>query len=177
MAALVAIGLVGWLGVLTPARARATQYRALAARITDAKTKTEQTNVRVREINTEATRLREGVAGGTRAAPKPGALTSFLQRVATLAQEFDVQIVQVLPQPARRLDGYQVGVVGFSGRGSSLSFARLLDRLARENPYFELDDFSLARAADAADSRCTLSWTLRLYMLEDESSSSAGDRP
>jgi hypothetical protein len=58
--------------------------------------------------------------------------------------------------------------VSFSGRGRSLDFARLLDQLARENPYFSLQEFSIKASPHPADPECDLSWTLRLYMLEDQ---------
>lgn len=176
IAALVVIALAACFGVIVPASANATEYRALSATIAAVKANAEQTNRQLRKVNGEIGLLRSGVAERTRAAPKPGALTPFLQRVASLAEECDLQIEQVLPQPVRQAGNYLVGEVHFSGRGTALNFAWLLEQLGRENRYHALQEFSITQANDPSDGRCNLSWTLRLYMLGGESEQ-AGETP
>jgi hypothetical protein len=177
VAVLVVLALTACFGVIMPASANATQWRALSARIAAVKAVTEQTNGRLRKVNAEISALQTGVAERTRAAPKPGALTSFLQRVAQLAEECGLQITQVLPQPAQQANGCLASDVWFSGRGTGLSFARLLDELVRENPYHALQDFRISHSGDPDDPRCTVSWTLRLYILEDEALEPAEEAP
>ena len=177
VAALVVLALAACFGVLVPASANATEYRALSARLVAADGRLEQTNQQLRRINSEIAALESGVAERTRAAPGADAPTPFLQRVAALAEQWNVQLVQVLPQPTRAADGYLFTDVRFSGRGTSLSFAGLLDQLARENPYHALQDFAITRSADPGDTRCALSWTLRLHMLEDDSAGHTEVRP
>ncbi len=176
-AALIVIALAAGFGVAYPASANTAEYRALSAEIAAAEAKMEQTNERLRLVNTEIDMLQSGVIDRTRAAPKTDALTPFLQRVASLAIECNLQITQVLPQPARQADGYLTGDIEFSGRGTSLSFARLLDLLSREIPYYSLQEFSIKSARGSTYAICELSWTLRLYMLKDQPVGDTGGRP
>lgn len=177
VAVLVVIALAACFGVIVPASANATEYGALSARTAAAHAKTEQTSERLGALNAEIEMLRSGVADRTRAAPKPNAPTPFLQRVASLARDYDLEISQVLPQPVQEADGYLTTEVRFLGRGTYLNFIRLLDQLARDNPYHTLQDFSIRSAADQGDPRCALSWTLRLYMLEDRRLEDAAQTP
>lgn len=167
-AAIAAIGLAACYGVVLPATAGASQYGVLTAQIASAKARTQETNDRLCEANTAIATLEKGVAERTRAAPKPGALTAFMRRVASLAQEFGLQIEQVVPQPAQRAAGYRFAGVHYVARGTSLDFARFLDQLARETPYFVLREFSLRATESGTASGCRIDWTLRLYMLDDE---------
>ena len=168
VAALVVTGLAAWFGVIVPASANATEYQALSARIAAAETKLEHAGEQLRNVNARITALQNGVADRTRDAPKSGALTPFVQCAASLAEECELQVAQVLPQPVRHADGYLIGDVWFSGRGTSLNFARFLDQLARVNPYHGVEGFSIKRSGgEPDDPECALSWTLRLYMLED----------
>ncbi len=177
LAALAVIALAACFGVIVPASATATECRALSGRIAAADAKAEQTNGRLHRVNAEIDRLQSGVAERTRAAPKPGALTPFLQRVASVAETCELQLTQVLPQPVQKVDGCLLGDVWFAGQGTGLDFARLLDELARENPYYTVQDFSIAHVGEPDDPRCKLSWTLRLQMLEDESSGQTAETP
>lgn len=177
VAALVVIALAACFGVIVPARVNATEYRARAAQIAAANAQLEQTHGRLRKINAEITTLRSGVAEHMRAAPKPGAQTQFLQRVASLAKQCNLQIAQVWPQPTQMAKGYLLSDIRFSGRGTALDLARLLDQLARENPYQRLEDFAITHAADPEDPRCALSWTLRLYMLADDPLGQVAEKP
>jgi len=175
--ALIAVGVAACLGVVIPATADASEFRALSAKIAQANSKTEQTGVRLSKVDLQIEELQRGVDEQTRLAPKPGALSPFLQRVASVAEGCNLRIHRVLPQPGQRADGYAIGDIRFSGAGSSLDFVRLLDQLARDNPYYALRDFSIRRSADSTDPGCALSWTLRLYMLDDESLDDAGETP
>jgi Tfp pilus assembly protein PilO len=175
---LLVLGLAGWFGVVVPANANAIEYAALSAQIAVAETKLEQASQRLREVNTRIASLQSGVAERTRDAPKRTALTSFLQCAATVAEECDLQIVQVVPQPVREAEGYFVGDVSFTGRGTCLDFARFVDRLARRNPYHAVQAFAIEqRGGEADDAQCQLSWTLRLYMLGDEAPAEAEGQP
>jgi cell division protein FtsB len=167
IAALVVVVLAACFGTVIPASANANEYQAVRARIAVAHAKLQQASGQLRKLNAEIAALRSGVGERMRSAPKPGALTPFLQRVARLAEQCDLQLAQVVPQATREAAGCVLSDVRFSGRGSALSFIRLLDALARENPYHALQSFQIKQAGNLADPRCTLSWTLRLYMLED----------
>ncbi len=168
LVALAAMALAAYFGVILPGGATTAQYRDLSAGIAGANAAADQTAERLHAVNQEVEVLQSGVLNRARAAPKPGALTAFLQRVANLAIRYDLRIVQVLPQPARQVGGYLLSDVCFSGRGRSLALARLLDQLACENPHFSLQSFSIKGSPDPADPECELSWTLRLHMLQDE---------
>lgn len=165
---LAVIALAVYLGVIVPAGANASGYRDLSAKIAAANAAADQTGDRLRRVNQEIEMLQSGVAGHMHVAPKPGALTPFLQRVASLAIGCDLRIMQVLPQPVREADGYLTCDVSFSGQGRGLDFARLIHELSGDNPYFSLQGFSVKRPPNAAPPECELSWTLRLYMLEDD---------
>lgn len=170
------IALAACIGVILPARANTTEHRELSDKINAANAAAEQTAQRLHAVNREVGMLQSGILDRALAAPKSDALTPFLQRVASLAIGCDVRIVQVLPYPAQSGDGYLYSDLSFSGRGRCLDFARLLDQLARENPYFSLQDFAIKGAANPTDPSCELSWTLRLRMLEGETSLSTASR-
>ncbi len=165
---LLAIVLAACVGVILPAGAKASQHRELSAKIVSASAAADQTGERLRKVNREMKLLQSGVAGHMDSAPKPGALTPFLQRVASLAARCGLEIMQMLPQPVQQADGYRACVVSFSGRGRSRGFARLIHELSWDNPYFSLQSFSIKSSRHTTGSECELSWTLRLYMLEDE---------
>lgn len=177
VAALAVVALAICFGVILPAGANATEYQALSARIAAANVKLDQTSVKLQKVNAEISLLDQGVADRKRDAPKPGAQTVFLQRVARLAELCELELVQAVPQATRQADGYLVSDVMFTGRGSCPSFIRLLDHLARENPYHALQYFSIRRKPKDGDNRCELSWTLRLYMLEEDRPAPEGDTP
>ena len=177
LVALAAVGLAACFGVVLPARAGANEYRALAARISDADAKAQQAGQRIREVNAKVAALQQGVAERASAAPKPGAFTEFLQQVASVAQQCDLQIAQVVPQPTQLADGYRFADVHYVARGRSLDFARLLDQLARDNPYLRVLDFAIVGTADPQQPLCKLTWSLRLYMLEEGSPATAGAQP
>lgn len=168
LVALATIALAAYFGVILPGGATTLEYRDLSAKIVAANTAADQTAQRLQAVTQEVEMLQSGVFNRARAAPKPGALTPFLQRVANLAIRCDLRILQVLPQPARQVGGYLLSDICFSGRGRSLDLARLLDQLARQNPYFSLQDFSIKASSDPDNHACELSWTLRLHMLRDE---------
>ncbi len=166
-AVLAVIALAAAFGVVLPAGVHATEYRDLSASIVAANATADQTGERLRGVNREMEALQEGVAGHMLAAPKPGALTPFLQRVASLANRCDLRIMQVLPRPVQPADGYLTCDVAFTGRGRSLDFARLIHELSWDNPYFSLREFSIKAPRNDLQPACELTWTLRFYMLED----------
>jgi Tfp pilus assembly protein PilO len=165
---LVVIALAACFGVVVPAGANASEYRELSAKIAAANAAADQTGSRLRRVSQEIEVLQRGVAGHMHAAPKPSALTPFLQRVASLAIPCNLRIIQVLPQPVQQAEACLTCDVSFSAQGRSLGFARLIHELSRDNPYFSLQDFSIKTSPNAAQPTYELSWTLRLYMLEDE---------
>jgi hypothetical protein len=165
---LTVIALAACFGVILPTGSNASAYRDVSARIVSANAVGDETGERLRNVMREIKMLQAGVAEHLDAAPKPGALTPFLQRVASLAVQCELRLAQVLPQPMKQADGYLTCDVSFSGQGRCLAFARLLDELSADNPYFSLQDFSIKASRNAAQPVCELSWTLRLYMLEDE---------
>ena len=107
LTALLAIGLAACFGVVMPAMADASRYQEFAARIKAAKSKTDETREHVQEVSNTIALLERGVDEQARAAPRPGALTGFLRRVATLAQDSQLEIIQVVPQPVSRAEGYR----------------------------------------------------------------------
>jgi hypothetical protein len=176
-AILLVIALASYFGVIRPAYANAAGYRDLAAKIEAANAQVSATSEKLSVVHGQVERLREGVALQSEAAPKADALTPFLGRIADLADECGVTIAQVAPRPLRRNDGYLSGDIFFTGTGGSLGFARLLNRLSCEHPYFTLEEYSLKRAAGAGSQACELVWTLRLYMLEEGAADRKGGQP
>ena len=181
---LAVIGAMTYFCVIRPAGANAHEYTALSESVAEARTGTERTSEQLRGVNHKIEQLRNGVNDRVQAAPKPGALTPFLQRVANLALQYDLELNQVVPSPVQPADGYLVNEIAFIGRGQSLDFARLLESLAWENPYFSLQDFSIRGGAGGANSKCEVAWTLRLYMLDSAATiastsqiSANGERP
>jgi len=189
MLALAVVALATCFGAILPAGANATEYRQLSAQIAAAKEQLAQTAARLQQISAQTARLEQGVAARKRNAPHPGETTRFLQRAASLAELYQLELVQVVPQATRRVGGatdsrntnsrkeqteempdlaggYLISDVTFVGRGRCPDFIRFLDHLAREHPYHALQDFAIRRNPKADDERCELSWTLRLYMLD-----------
>jgi hypothetical protein len=167
LAVLLVIVLAAWFGVILPAGAKAAEHRELSAKIVSAAAAADQTGEHLRRVSREMELLQIGVAGHMDTAPKPGALTPFLDRVASLATRCGLEIMQVLPRPVRPADGYLACVVSFTGRGRGLDLARLIHELSLDNPYFALQSFSIKSSPHSSGGECELSWALRLYMLED----------
>lgn len=165
---LLVIALAAWFVVAKPALANATEYRELTAKIGVANAAVASTSDKLSAVQTQCERLRAGVECQAEAAPKSDALTFFLNRITNLALECGVTITQVVPRPVRRNDGYLSNDILFTAKGGSLDFARLLDRLACENPYFTLEEYALKRLSGPGATACEITWTLRLYMLEDK---------
>src|SRR5262249_54886955 len=149
---------VAWFAVMAPMNANRAELARLTSAISLADAAIQRSDDSHRRADTDIRRLREGVADQTRRAPTAAALPQFLQRAATLSDDYGLQIAQVLPQPVQRLDGRIVCDIQVTARGDLLGLARLLDRLRRENPYFSLLDYSVARGKDQAEERCTLTW-------------------
>jgi len=167
-AALLALMLGAYFGVTCPAKVNADEYRDLAVQIDEAQKKLEQTSGSLSEVLAEIDSLRSGVVTQTSLAPNPDALQPFLRRAAALALQCDIAIAQVAPNPVQEVGDYLSADIYFTGRGGSLAFASMLDRLACENPYFALLEYSIKRARKGEGRLCELSWTLRLYMLKVE---------
>jgi hypothetical protein len=168
LAALALIGLTACFGVMLPAGAHASEHTELSAQIASATAAADETGAVLHNVIREINMLQVGIADHVLAAPKPGALTPFLQRVASLSRRCNLRITQVVPEPVRTADGYLTCDVSFSGQGRCLDFARLIHDLSEENPYFSLQSFSIMAEGSPTQPTCKLSWMLRLYMLEDE---------
>jgi len=180
IAVLVIVALAACYGVFLPARANATEYRDLSAQLSAANGEIEKTGQRLQQVNAQISTLQEGVTERVRAAPRPDSLTPRIQRIASLAREYDVEMTQVLPHPITTAAGNLVADVEFSARGHSLDLIRLLDRLARENPYHTVERMAIDGRCineQVGDTRCNLKWSLRFYMLPDDAAAPAGGKP
>jgi hypothetical protein len=166
--ALLVFGVVAWFGIITPARANriASQDVGNAVLLADAAIQRSAENLRKTEADIQ--RLRDAVGEQIRRSPTQASLPHFLQRIATLAEDHGLQVAQVIPQPARLVDGRMVSDVQVTARGDVFALARLLDRLRREVPYFSVAEYSVGRNKDAGSEACVLTWTLRLHMLPGE---------
>ena len=167
-ATLVAICALAYFAIFVPGQQSVAEQAVLRKAIADATAKARTTADRLAQVNTEADQLRIGVERSLKTAPRAQALTPFLQQVATLADEVGIRIVQVVPEPLNRGDGYLSADVRYSGEGSSLAFLHLVDALALRNPYCVVDGVAIKKASVASDAACKLDWTLRLHMLADE---------
>ena len=174
---LLVIALASYFGVIVPASANATGYRELAAKIEAANGDVSSASTKLSAIHAQIEQLRAGVARQSEAAPKADALTPFLGRIPDLADECGLTLVQVVPRPVKRNEGYLSDDIFFTAKGGSLGFARLLNRLACEHPYFTLEDYSIKRMSGRGQQLCEITWTLRLYMLEDGPANQKGGRP
>jgi hypothetical protein len=175
MAVLVVLSLAACFCVVIPAGKNGDEYRVLSTEVSSTRNAIAQANGRLRQVNAEISLLEKAVSERTRAAAKPGELTPFLHQVVSLAEACDLEVAQVLPEPVRRSGGCLVGEARFSGRGNVVDFLRLLDQLGQKTPTFALKAFSIKGAGKPDDSRCILSWTMRLYMLDDASTDDLGE--
>ena len=165
VAALVLLGVVAYFAVFIPVQAQQKASRALRTELTDTRSTTGQTAAQLQTVRQDVAQLQRCLADGAAQAPTATSLTQFLSRIALLAEDANLQVLQIVPAPTQRVGDHLTSDVHISGRGRSLDFIRFLDRLARENPYQSLQRFSITQDEGAADELCTLSWTIRLNML------------
>lgn len=166
---LVVFALVAWIGIIAPVQAQQDDQRALRQSTNVAEAALQRAAERQRATEDDIRRLRAGINTQTGRAPIAAALPQFVKRVALLAEDYGLKVTQIVPQPARKVENRLVSDVQVSARGDLIGFARLLERLRRETPYFALIDYSISSGKDGDASQRAITWTLRLNMLPDES--------
>ena len=176
VAALVLLGVVAYFAVFVPVQAQQKAVGALRSELGATRSATGQTGAHLRTLRQDVAQLQRCLADGAAQAPTATSLTQFLSRIAVLAEEANLQVLQIVPAPTQRVEDHLTSDVHISGRGRSLDFIRFLDRLARENPYQSLQRFSVTQEADAEQGVCTLSWTVRLNMLPPAPSASVEEK-
>lgn len=159
---------VSWFGVAAPVRQEYAAARECSTAIAAAEASIRRAADRGRSLEAEIRRLQAGVEDRLHRAPTPSSVPSLLTRLTALADDAGIQVLQVAPQPARKLDRYSVADIQVTARGDVMGFARLVDRLRREYPHLSVTEYAVARAKGDADARCTVAWTIRLHLLSDE---------
>jgi Tfp pilus assembly protein PilO len=109
--------------------------------------------------------LQQAIASQTRQIPYADSFARLLQQLTDVANEAQLQLLTVQPQPIVESGPYLVSDIHLGGRGRSRDFIRFLDRLAQENPYQSLVTCAVDREAGDSQPACNLSWTVRLYLL------------
>jgi hypothetical protein len=106
------------------------------------------------------------------AAPNARDSAGFPSAVAGAADAVGARIVQMAPIAARETERGLVSDLQVTARGSVLDLARLLDRLRRDRSHHQILEYSVLETRDPADARCTLTFTVRLFL----AASAAGDK-
>jgi len=161
-------------GMIQPALRQSDTYQALAASARQLEAGIDSAESRLEQASVELRDLRASAADRLAAAPTRSAPAEFVNDAGRLATEHDVQLIQILPQPARRLDGRVMTDVQVTSTASSLGFARFLDALHRVHPNFSLIELSIRAAGDHAGSSLQISWTVRLNSLAESPQSRGG---
>ncbi|MEP0847557.1 MAG: hypothetical protein HRF50_12175 [Phycisphaerae bacterium] len=166
--AMLAIGLAGYFAVVRPAGAGADERRQLEREAAVAARETESASARLKSCEQDARSLREGIARVAARVPRVRERAETFNALGDLAQRCGLVIEQLAPQAPQRVAGRTAADGRFAGHGTLGALLAFLQALDRERPHYSVEDLVL-HAPELTDApRCALSFTLRLYLLEDE---------
>jgi hypothetical protein len=140
-------------------------YRQTTTARTEAVTGLGDDRLALDEFEQSLQPLQQVIASQTRQIPYADSFARLLRQLTDVANEAQLQLLTVQPQPIVASGPYLVSDIHLGGRGRSRDFIRFLDRLAQENPYQSLLTCAMDRAAGEIQPACNLSWTVRLYLL------------
>lgn len=166
-AVLLLMFLAGWWLVLAPWQATWREYRQLSALRSKAETELRRDMIELSRFTEDLAWLENVIAGESREVPRAGALPELLQAMTQVAEQAEVELLTVAPQPGEMEGDYWVTDIRLVGRAESRAFIRFLDQLAEQNPYQALRACSIRRPADDEEPVCNVAWTVRFYMLPD----------
>ncbi|MCK4340090.1 MAG: type 4a pilus biogenesis protein PilO [Phycisphaerae bacterium] len=174
MVGLAVLGLAAWWLILAPWQETWNEYRELAAARSVAQAGLQQDLLELERFEPGLVELEHVLAAEFREVPRAEAFSRLLRQMTSVAEEANLELLNVVPQPAVTKGAYRVSDVQVDGRGRSRDFIRFLDRLALENPYQSLRTCSISRRATGPEPTCNLAWTIRLYLLPTEVESEPG---
>jgi hypothetical protein len=163
--ALLMLALAGWWLAVAPWRQTCASYLELGQRRAALQSHLQSESRRLDHAGQDLAWLQGIIDTQAVEVPRTDSVPQLLREMTELAQQADIELLSVLPQPVSPEGAYLVSDIQLTGRGRSRSFIRFLDRIAQRNPFQALTSCSVKRAPGAADENCELRWTLRLYML------------
>lgn len=166
--ALLAIGLAGYVGVVRPAGADADQRRGLEHAVAAAGGEAESASARLKACEQDARSLREGIARVASRVPRVRERAETFNALGDLAQRCGLVIEQLAPQAPERVGGRTTADGRFAGHGTLGALLAFLQALDRERPHYSVEELVLHVPELTDAPRGALSFTLRLYLLEDE---------
>lgn len=171
---LVVVLLASWWLVFAPWQQTWSSYRALADERSETAQRLRDDVASAEEYYRQLDDLEQLVSTQAHEVPAAAQLSKILQQFTDIAKGERIELVSVAPEPATLKGAYVVTDIRVEARGTSVDFIRFLDRLAVENPYQSLRDCVIKKPAGGAAERCSLSWTVRLYMQPDAGGAAEG---
>ncbi|MEW6251954.1 MAG: hypothetical protein AB1716_15035 [Planctomycetota bacterium] len=184
---LLAVAGAGWWLAARPWQRMWGAYTASTAQQSALEKQLEADRLELTRFERELAHLGEVVDSQADQVPAVESFALQLRRMTTIAEEEQLSVLNVTPQPAQPSGPYLVTDVTVGAHGSSRQFMRFLDRLAQANPHQGLRAFSITGAAgEASDAQtpsanvpagtgatargraaelCELNWTVRFYLL------------
>ncbi len=162
---LLTLAAAAWPFVIAPYHDMWTNYNTLSAQRSAVESELGRDIEELRRFEQRLGELKDVITAETGAVPTTTALSRLLREMTAIAEESNLDIISVVPQPAVSGGAYLVSDIRVGARGASRDFVRFLDRLAQENPRQSLQACSITRAPGDDQPTCDLNWTLRLYLL------------
>ncbi|GEM_PF-999331 len=165
----------GWGLVFAPLGRMWNEYRSLAAGRIEVEAGLATETRELEHFEQGLAELDQATATEANRIPTSQAYWRLLQDLTDLANQNQLELLSVAPQPMTTSGSYLVSDIKLAGRGRSLDFIRFLDRLAQQNPYQSLTDCSISRPLQADQPICELTWTVRLHFLPPGDSTAQPD--
>ncbi len=157
-----AVWAVAW-----PIQRSGDQYRALAARRTQAERSLAAERQSLAVCHERLAELQRTIGLAAKVVPATSEIPSVLRRLTAAAQDAALRVKTITPAPLTYAGDYAIADVRVEGRGRGVDCLRFLERLMRENPYHSLRECQIKRAGTAMDADCSFACTLRFYLLPD----------
>ncbi len=165
--ALALIGVATWWVAARPSWRAWERHTQLAAACVAAEARLDADTRALDSFERELQRLNTVVASQADRAPAADSLSQQLRNMTLSAEQEQLTLLNVAPQPSQHRGPYVITDVTVGARGPSRAFLRFLDHLAQTDPYQSLRAFSIARPAGADPNQCDLNWTIRFYLLAE----------
>lgn len=173
----VVLALATWWLAAAPWQKTWQRHRDMVAKRNTAQARFQVDMAESERFGQELAHLEGVVAAQAAEVPRADALSQLLREMTDVAKQAQLELLNVVPQPATPDGPYQVSDIQVSGRGRSRDFIQFLDQLALGNPYQSLRLCSITRPGNATQPTCDLSWTVRLYLLPSAPDLGSGGKP
>lgn len=168
-ALLSAASLVGaYMGVVIPAGQSAQARRTLWHELQSEQADIARLRNQIERDQTLTDQIARGIERSTATIAHLSQLNEAVNALVDDAARAGVEFTTIVPERPSQTGERWSSLVQLSGAAEPNDFLRFLDALTRRHPHDAVEQFVIDRPPDAAESKCSLSMTIRIYLLPDE---------